>query len=56
MKGGQHLPSIWEKSEVVWSYKAKKKKQTTLIAFLGIPICCIRFLFPKEFTTIFGLG
>jgi len=54
MKGGNICQAYGRKGEVVWSYK-EKKKQSTLIAFLGIPICCIRFLFPKEFSTIFGL-
>jgi hypothetical protein len=33
-----------------------KKKQGTLSACLGLPIGCIKFLFPKEFITIFGQG
>jgi hypothetical protein len=31
----------------------KKKKQSTLGACLGLPIGCMKFLFPKEFITIF---
>jgi hypothetical protein len=35
----------------------KEKKQGTLSACLGLlPIGCMKFLFPKEFITIFGLG
>jgi hypothetical protein len=34
----------------------RKKKQGTLSACLGLPIGCMKFLFPKEFVTIFGLG
>jgi hypothetical protein len=33
-----------------------RKKQGTLMACLGLPIGCMKFLFPKEFVTIFGLG
>jgi hypothetical protein len=33
-----------------------KKKKGTLNAFLGLPIGCMKFLFPIEFLTIFGLG
>jgi hypothetical protein len=35
----------------------RKKKQDTLMACLGLPIgCCMKFLFPKESVTTFGLG
>jgi hypothetical protein len=34
----------------------KEKKQGTLSACLGLPIGCMKFLFPKELVTIFGLG
>jgi hypothetical protein len=34
----------------------KEKKQGTLSACLGLPIGCMKFLFPKEFVTIFGMG
>jgi len=34
----------------------KEKEQGTLIACLGLPIGCMKFLFPKDFVTIFGLG
>jgi len=34
----------------------KAKKQGTLSACLGLPIGYMKFLFPKEFITIFGLG
>jgi hypothetical protein len=34
----------------------RKKKQGTLSACLGLPIGCMKFLFPKELVTIFGLG
>jgi hypothetical protein len=34
----------------------RKKKKGTLNACLGLPIGCMKFLFPKEFLTIFGLG
>jgi hypothetical protein len=34
----------------------KGKKQSTLSACLGLPIGCMKFLFWKEFLTIFGLG
>jgi hypothetical protein len=34
----------------------KKKKQGTLSACLGLPIGCMKFLFPKDLVTIFGLG
>jgi hypothetical protein len=30
--------------------------QGTLSACLGLPIGCMKFLFTKEFTTIFGLS
>jgi hypothetical protein len=33
-----------------------EKMQGTLSACLGLPIGCMKFLFPKEFITIFGLG
>jgi hypothetical protein len=36
--------------------KLKEKKQGTLSACLGPPIGCMKFLFPKELVTIFGLG
>jgi hypothetical protein len=32
------------------------KKQGILMACLGLPIGCMKFLFPKEFITIFGPG
>jgi len=34
----------------------KKKDQGTLSACLGLPIGCMKFLFPKDFITIFGMG
>jgi hypothetical protein len=34
----------------------RKKKQGTLNACLGLPIGSMKFLFSKEFITIFGLG
>jgi hypothetical protein len=34
----------------------KRKKQGTLSACLGFPIGCMKFVFPKEFVTILGLG
>jgi len=34
----------------------KGKKARHLSAFLGLPIGCMKFLFPKLFITIFGLG
>ncbi len=36
--------------------KKAKKTQGTLIACLGLPICCMKFLFPKEFITIINWG
>jgi hypothetical protein len=33
-----------------------KKKQGTLSACLGLHIGCTKFLFPKEFVTIFGVA
>jgi hypothetical protein len=36
--------------------KEKKRKQGTLSACFGLPIGCMKFLFPKDFVTIFGLG
>jgi hypothetical protein len=36
--------------------KQKKKKQGTLNACLDLHINCVKFLFRKEFVTIFGLG
>jgi hypothetical protein len=33
----------------------KGKKQCTTSACLGLPTGCMKFLFPKEFITIFGL-
>jgi hypothetical protein len=35
---------------------SKEKKQSTLSACLGLPIGWMKFVFPKEFVTIFGLG
>jgi len=34
----------------------KKLKRKRASACLGLPIGCMKFLFPKEFVTIFGLG
>jgi hypothetical protein len=34
----------------------RERKQGTLSACLGLPIGYMKFLFPKEFVTIFGLG
>jgi hypothetical protein len=34
----------------------KGKKQGTLSACLGLPIGSMKFLFPKELVTVFGLG
>ncbi len=35
----------------------RKKRKTPWWHALGLPIgCCIKFLFPKELVTIFGLG
>jgi hypothetical protein len=34
----------------------KEKNQGTLRACLGLPIGCMKFLFPKDLVTIFGLG
>jgi hypothetical protein len=34
----------------------KEKARHTLMACLGLPIGCMKFLFPKEFITIFGPG
>jgi len=34
----------------------KEKVQGTLSACLGLPIGCMKFIFRKEFLTIFGLG
>jgi hypothetical protein len=34
----------------------RKKRQGTLSACLGLPIGCMKFLFPKDFVTIFGMG
>jgi len=34
----------------------KLKKQGALSACLILPVGCMKFLFPKEFATIFGLG
>jgi hypothetical protein len=34
----------------------KEKKQGTLSACLGLPIGCMKFLFPKELVSIFGQG
>jgi hypothetical protein len=34
----------------------KEKMQGTLSACLGLHIGCMKFLFPKEFITIFGLN
>jgi hypothetical protein len=34
----------------------RQKKQGTLSACLGLPIGCMKFLFPKEFLAIFGLS
>jgi hypothetical protein len=38
------------------SQNLKGEKQGTLSACLGLTIGCIKFLFPKVFNTIFGLG
>ncbi len=46
---------IWKK--ILSPPKLKKKKgQATLSAWLGLPIDCMKFIFPKQFITIFGLG
>jgi hypothetical protein len=34
----------------------RKKSKSPLSACLGLPICCMKFLFSKEFFSIFGLG
>jgi hypothetical protein len=34
----------------------KGKNSSHLGCILGLPIGCMKFLFPKEFITIFGLG
>jgi len=34
----------------------RKRKQATLSACLGLPIGCMKFLYPEEFDTIFGVG
>jgi hypothetical protein len=34
----------------------KGKKSSHLDCILGLAIGCMKFLFPKEFITIFGLG
>jgi hypothetical protein len=36
--------------------KKKKKKSRHFECMLSLPIGCMRFLFPKLFVTIFGLG
>jgi hypothetical protein len=45
------------KNKILFLTKLKKeKKQRTLSACLGLPIGSMKFLFPKELVTIFGLG
>ncbi len=36
--------------------KHKRKKKGTLSTWLGLPIGCMKFLFPKDLVTTFGLG
>jgi len=36
--------------------KKFKGRKARLLECLGLPIGCMKFLFPKEFVTIFGLG
>jgi len=45
----------WEQ-EKNWEKLKRKKNQGTLSACLGLPICCMKFLFPKESVTILGVG
>jgi hypothetical protein len=53
-------PGKYEKKKILHTPFPKKplkqKKQGTLSACLGLPIGCMKFLFPKEFVTIFGLA
>jgi hypothetical protein len=34
----------------------KGKKASQVSACLGLPVGCMKFLFPKDLVTIFGLG
>jgi hypothetical protein len=37
--------------------KPKRQKKQHIVSWcLGLPIACMKFLFPKEFVNIFGLG
>jgi hypothetical protein len=45
-----------KKSSPHQKLKRKKKKKRTLSCMLSLPIGCMKFLFPKLFVTIFGLG
>jgi hypothetical protein len=45
----------WKKS-IPSPHNLKGKKARHFSAFLGLPIGCMKFLFPKEFVAIFGLG
>jgi hypothetical protein len=65
VKGGQHLAKHYgikvryygeHVGEHIGNQGKMKKKQGTWIACLGLAIGCMKFLFPKEFITIFGLG
>jgi len=45
-----------KKNPPVWRPPLKKLKRQKSKACLGLPIDCMKFLFPKELVTILGLG
>jgi hypothetical protein len=56
------LGTYWEqrknekKSSATPTQNLKEKKSRHFECMLSLPIGCTKFLFPKLFTTIFGLG
>jgi hypothetical protein len=45
-----------KKTSLPPNLKLKRKKSRHLECMLSLPIGCMKFLFPKLFITIFGLG
>jgi hypothetical protein len=57
---GKILGTHWELERNIvrthWEARKNEKKQGTLSACLGLPIGCMKFLFPKDFIANFGMG
>jgi hypothetical protein len=51
---GEHTGTRGENKKSLSPYLLKKKKTGQFM--LSLPIGCMKFLFPKLFITIFGLG